>query len=38
MVDKDFIITQQASVVVEGMKYKQSALLQNLYSTPYKNL
>ena len=38
MEDKDFIITQQASAVVEGMKYKQSVLLQNLYSTPYKKL
>ena len=36
--DSDLIVTEQASIVAERMKYKQSTFLQDLCSTSYKYL
>ena len=36
--DRDFTVTEQASIVAERMKHKQSAFLQDLCSTSYKHL
>ena len=36
--DRDFIVTEQSSIVAERMKFKQSAFLQDLCTTDYKHL
>ena len=36
--DHDFTVTEQSSIVAERMKSKQSAFLQNLFTTEYKYL
>ena len=38
MADRDFTVTEQASIVVKRTKYKQSAFLHDLRSTSYKHL